>query len=87
MQIPLDEIESKVKEIIKNVLNVGDEEISSDSNIESLGGDSLSALSILSALERDFEIDIPDDVAMKINSLPTAVQIVKDCLGIQCDKE
>ena len=42
-----------------------------------LGGDSLAALGILAALEQDFEIDIPDEEALKITSFMTAVEVVR----------
>ena len=81
MKETFDGIEQKVKEIIKEVLQAKDEDIKKASTITDLGGDSLSALGILAALEKEFEIDIPDEEALKINSFMAAVEVVKKSMG------
>ncbi len=73
----LDDIEKRVCVAIQTVLQVQASENTRNSTIEELGGDSLSALGILSALEQEFELDIPDEDAMKIDSFAKAVEIVK----------
>ncbi len=80
MEQKFDEIELKVKEVIKKVLQVKDEDIKRETTIADLGGDSLAALGILSALEQEFDIDIPDEEALKINSFESAVQVVKNSM-------
>lgn len=82
MEENIEEIEKKVEKVIRNVLQLKDEEIKKESTIDSLGGDSLSALGILSALEQEFNIDIPDVEALKINSFTSAVKVVKGRLGV-----
>ncbi|MEP9410037.1 MAG: acyl carrier protein [Candidatus Brocadia sp.] len=77
MEEVFDEIERKVKEIIKRVLKVKDTEIKKESSIADLGGDSLSALSILSAIEEEFDINIPDEETAEIDSFSGAVRTVK----------
>ena len=72
-----DEIEQRVRTVIQTVLQAEASEITRESTIEELGGDSLSALGILSALEQEFELDIADEDAMKIDSFAKAVEIVK----------
>ncbi len=72
----LSEIEQKVEKVIRNVLLIKDKKIEKESTIADLGGDSLSALGILSALEQEFDIDIPDEEAQKIESFATAVEVV-----------
>ena len=72
-----DEIELKVKNIIeKSVIGIK-KEVKKDSTIAELGGDSLSALVVLSALEQEFEIDISDEESREISSFPGAVKVVK----------
>lgn len=77
MEEKFDEVEEKVKNIIKQVMQAKDPQIKRSSTIADLGGDSLTALGILAALEKEFEIDIPDEDALKIDSFATAVEVVK----------
>lgn len=77
MEEEFDEIEGKVRDVIKEVLQADDSDVKKTATIADLGGDSLSALAILSALEREFDIDIPDDEALKIDSFATAVEVVR----------
>ncbi len=72
-----DEIELKVKGIIEKSLVGIKKEVKKDSTIAELGGDSLSALVVLSALEQGFEIDITDEEAREISSFSGAVKVVK----------
>ena len=77
MEEQFDEVEGKVRDVIKEVLQAEDSEVKKTATIADLGGDSLSALAILSALEREFDIDIPDNEALGIDSFATAVEAVR----------
>ena len=79
MEEKFDEIEMKVKETIERVLKPKAKgvEIKKESTIADLGGDSLSALSILSALEQEFNINIPDEEIIDISNFSGAVKVVK----------
>lgn len=56
-----EDIRTKVKEIIQNVLVVEDEELDSPNfNLSELG-DSLDLVEIIMFIEREFDIGIPDD--------------------------
>lgn len=79
MEEKFDEIELKVKETIERVLKPKAKgvEIKKESTIADLGGDSLSALSILSALEQEFNISIPDEEIIDISNFSGAVKVVK----------
>ena len=60
-------IENKVKAIIVDQLGVKPEEvILGASFVEDLGADSLDTVELIMALEKEFEIDIPDEDAEKI---------------------
>lgn len=72
----MDEILKRVKRIVSEELQVDESEISEDSSITELGGDSLKALSIISALEAEFNITIPDEEISQINSIKTTVDAV-----------
>ena len=77
MEEKFDEVEMKVKNVIMRVLQVGDSDVKKTSTIADLGGDSLAGLGILAALEQEFEVDIPDEEALKITSFMTAVEVVR----------
>ncbi|MBI5232900.1 MAG: acyl carrier protein [Deltaproteobacteria bacterium] len=76
-----DDIELRVRKVIKDVLQVNEADVKKGSTIVDLGGDSLSALGILSKLEEEFDIGIPDEDALKINSFATAVEVVRSRVG------
>jgi len=77
MEQKLDAIEMKVKEIIKNVLQVKAEDIRPESTIENLGGDSLAALGIISGLEQEFNLEIPDEAARRVDSVASAIEVIR----------
>jgi acyl carrier protein len=77
MEEKFDEIEAKVKGVIIRVLQVDETAVKKASTIADLGGDSLAALGILASLEQEFDIDIPDEEALKITSFMTAVEVVR----------
>lgn len=72
----MDDIFNRVKRVVAEELQVDEADISEESSISELGGDSLKALSIVSALEAEFNITIPDEDVMKINSIKTTADAV-----------
>jgi acyl carrier protein len=61
------EIETKVKEIIINQLDVDADKVTPDARfIEDLGVDSLDTLELVMAFEEEFGIEIPDEEAEKM---------------------
>lgn len=57
------EIERKVEDIIAEILDIEKKKVTPDANLENdLGADSIDAVDILMALEKEFYIDIPDEV-------------------------
>lgn len=75
------EIENRVKKVIAGILMTEESRINNSSTIAELGGDSLAALGILSALEQEFDIRISDADATKIFSCGSAVEVVNKILG------
>ncbi|MBF0999646.1 MAG: acyl carrier protein, partial [Lachnospiraceae bacterium] len=64
----MDEME-KLKQIIARVLNVDPNEITPDSTfIEDLGADSLDVFQIVTELEEEFQITIPQEKVEKIKT-------------------
>ena len=76
-----EEIDQRIKDVIKKILFVKNEDIKNETTIAELGGDSLSSLRILSALEKEFDIDISDEDAQTIKTFGAAVKVVKKCLN------
>ncbi len=73
-----DEVASRVKEIIVEQLGVKDSEVSDDSHfVEDLGADSLDTVELVMKFEEDFDIEIPDEDAEKIQTVQDAIQYIK----------
>ena len=63
----MEEIRTKVVNIITEQLGVKEEDIIDEAKlIEDLGADSLDVVELVMALEEEFDIEIPDDAAEKI---------------------
>lgn len=72
-------IEQRVKKIICEQLEVKEEEVvDSASFVNDLGADSLDTVELVMALEEEFEIEIPDEVAEKITTVGEAVKFVTE---------
>ncbi len=75
-------LEERVSEIIVEQLGVGKEEIVSEASfIDDLGADSLDIVELVMALEEEFDIEIPDDDAEKIQTIADAFAYVKKRVG------
>ena len=69
----------KVREIIAEQLDVDTEEITLDTNlIKDLEADSLDAVEIIMALEDEYDIEIPDEVAEEFATVGDIVKCVED---------
>ena len=73
--------EAKLKTIIANVLSIPAENISSDTNMDTVEKwDSLQHMILVLALEDAFEITILDDEAANITSYPLIKLVIKEQL-------
>ena len=73
----MEEIKSKVIQIISEQLGKDESEIQMNSHfIEDLDADSLDTVELVMALEEEFEIDIPDEAAEKISTVQSAVKFI-----------
>ncbi len=73
----MDNLESKVLEIIAQQKRVPVENVTIDSSFDELGLDSLDAVNILFELEGAFDINIPDERARQIKSVREMVDGVR----------
>lgn len=77
----MDEME-KLKQIIAKVLNVDPNEITPDSTfIEDLGADSLDVFQIVTELEEEFQITIPQEKVEKIKTAGEAAALIRNAVS------
>ncbi len=70
-------IEERVKKIVVEQLSVKDEEVNLDSSfVDDLGADSLDTVELVMALEEEFECEIPDEEAEKIQTVQQAIDYI-----------
>jgi acyl carrier protein len=71
-------IENKVKNIIKEQLDVTDSEITDDASfVDDLGADSLDQAELVMTLEEEFEMDIPDEDTENLRTVGSAIEYIK----------
>ena len=69
----------KVKERVSDILGVEAEDVNMESNfIDDLGADSLDIVELIMALEEEFDIEIPDEEAEKIQTVGDVVDYIKE---------
>ncbi|HEX9620551.1 MAG TPA: acyl carrier protein [Polyangiaceae bacterium] len=77
-----EEITAKVKQIIKEQLDVDEKDIKPESSfIDDLGADSLGLVELVLAFEEAFEIDIPDEDTEKIRTVQDAIDYIEKHAG------
>ena len=75
-------LEDRVTALIVEQLGVSkDEAVVTASFIDDLGADSLDIVELVMSLEEEFDIEIPDDDAEKIQTIGDAIAYVKDRSG------
>ena len=76
------DLEKKVSELIVGQLGVTEEEIRPEASfIDDLGADSLDIVELVMALEEEFDIEIPDEDAERIQTIGDATSYLKEKLG------
>ena len=75
----MSEIEAKVKDLIADKLSVEPSEVTLEANFASdLGADSLDTVELMMALEKEFNLSIPDDEAQSIKTVGDAVKYIEE---------
>ena len=73
------EIEERVRDIIMEQLSVEEGQITNDASfVEDLNADSLDRVELVMALEEEFDIEIPDEDAEKIETVGQAIEYIKE---------
>lgn len=71
-----------LKEIIVDVLNVGEEDVKMESTfVDDLGADSLDIFQIIMGIEEAFDIEIENEDAEKIVTVGDAVEQIKNAVN------
>ena len=72
----------RVKKVIVEQLDVSEEEVQPQASfVEDLGADSLDVVELVMGLEEEFDIEIPDEDAEKIQSVRDAYAYVEQHKG------
>jgi acyl carrier protein len=73
-----DNVESRVKQIIVEQLGVDAAEVTPQAHfVNDLGADSLDTVELVMALEEEFDTEIPDEQAEKIQTVGQAIEYIK----------
>jgi len=71
-------VEERVKEIIVDQLGVDASEVTPEAKfIDDLGADSLDIVELVMALEEEYDIEISDEEAEKIQTVGDAIEFIK----------
>jgi acyl carrier protein len=72
-----EEILVKVKAVVAEKLNVGEDQVTTDAKfVEDLGADSLDQVELIMSLEDEFELKIPEEEAEKLQTVGNAVEYI-----------
>ncbi len=75
-------IETKVKKIIMDQLDVNEDEVVSGASfVDDLGADSLDTVEMVMAFEEEFNIEIPDEDAEGIKTVQDAINYIEKKSG------
>ena len=77
-------VADKVKSIIADQLGVDADEVKPDASFtDDLGADSLDIVELVMAFEEEFDIEIPDDEAMRMDNIGEVVSSLEEFLAEQ----
>ncbi len=75
-------IEERVKDIIVDQLGVSADQVTPEAKfVEDLGADSLDTVELVMALEEEFDVEVPDDEAEKLQAVKDVVSFITSKKG------
>lgn len=75
-------VAQKVKEIVAQQLGVNEEQVTDDASFkDDLGADSLDIVELVMAFEEEFNVEIPDEDAEKVQTVGQAVSYIEAKAG------
>jgi acyl carrier protein len=71
------EVQKRVKKVIATVLKTNEEDIRDNANfIFDLGADSLQSVELVAAFEEEFQVELPEDKALEVQTVSDAVEFI-----------
>ena len=68
-----------LKKVIMEQLGVNEDQVTDNASfVDDLGADSLDTVELVMALEEEFDCEIPDDAAEKIQTVKDAIDFLKE---------
>ena len=78
----MSDIAERVKKIVVEHLGVDEDKVVEKASfIDDLGADSLDTVELVMAFEEEFNVEIPDDAAEKIQTVGNAIDFIKENSG------
>ncbi|MBN1297716.1 acyl carrier protein [bacterium] len=75
-------IEERVIKVVADQLGVDQSEVTPEASFtDDLGADSLDTVELVMAFEEEFDVEIPDEDAEKMNIVKDAINYLKEKLG------
>ncbi len=75
-------IEARVKDIIVDQLGVNADQVTTEAKfVEDLGADSLDTVELVMAFEEEFDIEVPDEEAEKLQSVGDVITYINSQQG------
>ncbi len=74
------DIYAKVSQIIAHILKISKDSVNEESNLESLGADSLNRVEFVMELEETFGVEINDEEAEKLSTVGQTVTYIQGLL-------
>lgn len=72
-----EELLKKIKALVSDKLSISEDQITEEASfIDDLGADSLDTVELVMALEDEFDMDIPDEEAEKLNTVGKAIDYI-----------
>ena len=76
--IKIDNLEQKIREIVAEIVEVEPEEVTLEADfVDVLGMDSMQALEIMAAVEKEYKVQIPEEHLGKISNLKSMLDITE----------
>ena len=77
-----DQIEKNIKSLVSRIIEVPEEKVDLTANLYTdLNVDSLIGVEILTSLDKEYGLDVPEDKLKEINTLNDIVALVKELLS------
>jgi len=74
-----EELLKKVRAIVADKLSISEDQVTETASfIDDLGADSLDTVELVMELEEEFDINIPDDAAEKIETVGQAIKFIEE---------